>query len=62
VDERVSLLLFGFTISLLDLLSVLITRSLPISFSVGQRKARKINERKKEEKGKKVPVAKKKEE
>jgi hypothetical protein len=35
--------------------------SLPISFSVGQRKARKINERKKEEKGKKVLVAKKKE-
>jgi hypothetical protein len=35
--------------------------SLPISFSVGQRKARKINERK-EEKGKKVPVAKKKDE
>jgi len=36
--------------------------SLPISFLVGQRKTRKLNERKKEEKGKKVPIAKKKEE
>jgi len=62
VDDRVSLLPFGFTISLPNLLSVLISLSLPISFSVGQRKARKINERKKEEKGKKVPIAKKKEE
>jgi len=62
MDDRVSLLPFGFTISLPNLLSVLISLSLPISFSVGQRKARKINERKKEEKGKKVPIAKKKEE
>jgi hypothetical protein len=36
--------------------------SLSISFSVEQKKARKINERKKEEKGKKDLVAKKKEE
>jgi len=50
VDDRVSLLPFGFTISLPDLLSVLISLSLLISFSVGQRKTRKINERKKEDK------------
>jgi hypothetical protein len=50
VDDRVSLLPFGFTISLPDLLSVLISLSLLISFSVGQRKTRKINERKKEAK------------
>jgi hypothetical protein len=62
VDDRVSLLPFGFTISLPDLLSVLISLSLPIPFLVGQWKTRKINERKKEEKDKKVPVAKKKEE
>jgi hypothetical protein len=62
VDDRVSLLPFGFTISLPDLLSFLISLSLPISFSIGQSKTRKINERKKEEKDKKVLVAKKKEE
>jgi hypothetical protein len=51
VDDRVSLLPFGFTISLPDLLSVLISLSLSIPFSVGQRKARKIKERKKDEAG-----------
>jgi hypothetical protein len=51
VNDRVSLLPFGFTISLPDLLSVLISLSLSIPFSVGQRKARKIKERKKDEAG-----------